>query len=49
MVDHVAERLDLAGALGATPVRFADGDPVEQIRSSGGGAGCRSARSRWTA
>lgn len=32
VVDHVAERLDMAGALGATPVSFGDGDPVEQIR-----------------
>jgi glutathione-independent formaldehyde dehydrogenase len=30
VVDHVAERLDMAGALGATPVSFGDGDPVEQ-------------------
>src|ERR1017187_4772377 len=30
VVDHVAERLDMAGALGATPVAFGDGDPVEQ-------------------
>ena len=32
VVDHVAERLDMAGSLGATPVSFGDGDPVEQIR-----------------
>jgi len=32
VVDHVPERLQLAGALGAMPVSFADGDPVEQIR-----------------
>jgi glutathione-independent formaldehyde dehydrogenase len=32
VVDHVPERLELAGALGAVPVSFADGDPVEQIR-----------------
>ena len=32
VVDFVAERLDMAGALGAVPVSFADGDPVEQIR-----------------
>ncbi|MFY9932910.1 MAG: glutathione-independent formaldehyde dehydrogenase [Streptosporangiaceae bacterium] len=32
VVDHVPERLELAGALGAVPISFADGDPVEQIR-----------------
>jgi len=32
VVDRVPERLDQAGELGATPVNFADGDPVEQIR-----------------
>ena len=32
VVDHIAERLDAAGELGATPVNFADGDPVDQIR-----------------
>ena len=32
VVDHVPERLDKAGELGATPVNFTDGDPVEQIR-----------------
>jgi glutathione-independent formaldehyde dehydrogenase len=32
VVDHVPDRLDKAGELGATPVNFADGDPVEQIR-----------------
>jgi glutathione-independent formaldehyde dehydrogenase len=32
VVDHVADRLEKAGALGATPVDFSDGDPVEQIR-----------------
>jgi glutathione-independent formaldehyde dehydrogenase len=32
VVDRVPERLDRAGELGATPVNFEDGDPVEQIR-----------------
>ncbi|MBV8765807.1 MAG: glutathione-independent formaldehyde dehydrogenase [Hyphomicrobiales bacterium] len=32
VVDHVPERLDKAGEIGATPVNFAHGDPVEQIR-----------------
>jgi glutathione-independent formaldehyde dehydrogenase len=32
VVDHVPERLEKAGELGATPVDFSDGDPVEQIR-----------------
>jgi glutathione-independent formaldehyde dehydrogenase len=32
VVDHVPERLDKAGELGATPIDFAAGDPVEQIR-----------------
>ena len=32
VVDDVPERLDTAGELGATPVNFEDGDPVEQIR-----------------
>lgn len=32
VVDRVRERLELAGELGATPVDFSVGDPVEQIR-----------------
>jgi len=32
VVDRVPERLELAGELGAVPVDFAAGDPVEQIR-----------------
>jgi glutathione-independent formaldehyde dehydrogenase len=32
VVDRVPERLDAAGELGATPINFEDGDPVEQIR-----------------
>jgi glutathione-independent formaldehyde dehydrogenase len=32
VVDQVPERLDKAGELGATPVDFRAGDPVEQIR-----------------
>jgi glutathione-independent formaldehyde dehydrogenase len=31
VVDNVAERLDKAKELGAIPVNFSDGDPVEQI------------------
>jgi glutathione-independent formaldehyde dehydrogenase len=31
VVDHVPERLDKAGEIGATPVDFRRGDPVEQI------------------
>jgi len=32
VVDRVKERLDKAREIGAIPVNFADGDPVEQIR-----------------
>lgn len=32
VVDHIVERLQKAGELGATPVNFADADPVDQIR-----------------
>jgi glutathione-independent formaldehyde dehydrogenase len=32
VVDHVAARLDKAGEIGATPVDFTAGDPVEQIQ-----------------
>jgi glutathione-independent formaldehyde dehydrogenase len=32
VVDHVAARLDKAGELGATPVDFTLGDPVDQIQ-----------------
>ena len=32
VVDHIAARLDKAGELGATPVDFSLGDPVEQIK-----------------
>ena len=32
VVDYIPERLDKAGELGAIPVNFTDGDPVEQIR-----------------
>lgn len=31
VVDHIPERLDKAGEIGATPVDFGLGDPVEQI------------------
>ena len=32
VVDHVPERLDKAGEIGATPIDFTRGDPVEQIK-----------------
>jgi glutathione-independent formaldehyde dehydrogenase len=32
VVDAIRERLDLAGALGAIPINFLAGDPVEQIK-----------------
>jgi glutathione-independent formaldehyde dehydrogenase len=32
VVDRVPERLEKAGELGAVPVNFADGDPVDQIK-----------------
>jgi glutathione-independent formaldehyde dehydrogenase len=32
VVDNIPDRLDQAGELGATPVNFEDGDPVDQIR-----------------
>ncbi len=32
VVDQVSERLDKAGEMGAVPIDFADGDPVEQIK-----------------
>ena len=31
-MDHIAARLDKAGEIGATPVDFRAGDPVEQIQ-----------------
>ena len=31
VVDYIPERLDMAGKLGAVPVDFREGDPVEQI------------------
>ena len=38
-IDHVQERLDKAGEIGATPINFDDGDPVQQIRDMRGGDG----------
>ncbi len=32
VVDHVADRLDKAGEIGAVPINFTAGDPVEQIK-----------------
>jgi glutathione-independent formaldehyde dehydrogenase len=42
VVDKERDRLDLAGKIGATPVDFSQGDPVEQIMdaTSGRGADC---------
>ncbi|UQU67882.1 glutathione-independent formaldehyde dehydrogenase [Couchioplanes caeruleus] len=39
VVDKERDRLDLAGKIGATPVDFSAGDPVEQILSATGGRG----------
>ena len=38
-IDHVQERLDKASEIGATPINFDDGDPVQQIRDMRGGDG----------
>ncbi|MDN6135705.1 MAG: glutathione-independent formaldehyde dehydrogenase [Brevibacterium sp.] len=39
VVDHVPSRLNLAHDLGAEPINFDDGDPVEQITDALGGYG----------
>jgi glutathione-independent formaldehyde dehydrogenase len=39
VVDKERDRLDLAGKIGATPVDFSRGDPVEQIMDATGGRG----------
>ncbi len=39
VVDKERDRLDLAGKIGATPVDFSRGDPVEQILDATGGRG----------
>jgi glutathione-independent formaldehyde dehydrogenase len=39
VVDKEKDRLDLAGKIGATPVDFSHGDPVEQILDATGGRG----------
>jgi len=39
VVDKERDRLDLAGKIGATPVDFSAGDPVEQILDATGGRG----------
>jgi glutathione-independent formaldehyde dehydrogenase len=39
VVDQERDRLDLAGKIGATPVDFSRGDPVEQIMQATGGRG----------
>ena len=36
-IDHVRERLDMAAGIGAVPIDFDSGDPVEQIRDLQGG------------
>ncbi|MDE0631198.1 MAG: glutathione-independent formaldehyde dehydrogenase, partial [Caldilineaceae bacterium] len=38
-IDHVQERLDMAGEIGGIPINFDDADPVEQIRDMRGGDG----------
>src|ERR1700753_1486684 len=42
VVDKEADRLDLAGKIGATPIDFSKGDPVEQLMDAtdGHGAAC---------
>ncbi|WP_431728405.1 glutathione-independent formaldehyde dehydrogenase [Verrucosispora sp. TAA-831] len=39
VVDRVPDRLRLAESIGATPIDFSAGDPVEQIRDRTGGTG----------
>jgi len=39
VVDKEKDRLDLAGKIGATPVDFSKGDPVEQVLDATGGRG----------
>ena len=39
VVDKAADRLALAASIGATPINFAEGDPVEQINEATGGEG----------
>ena len=39
VVDRVADRLRLAEQIGATPIDFGQGDPVEQILDANGGLG----------
>jgi len=38
-VDHVVERLDKAKEIGATPINYDEGDPVQQIKDLRGGNG----------
>jgi glutathione-independent formaldehyde dehydrogenase len=38
-VDHVQERLDKASEIGAIPINFDDGDPVQQIKDARKGEG----------
>ena len=38
-IDHVKERLDKAAEIGAIPIDFDQGDPVEQIKERRGGSG----------
>jgi glutathione-independent formaldehyde dehydrogenase len=47
VVDAVPERLDKTGELGATPVDYQAGDPVEQIRQLRRTRGSRSVRRPW--
>jgi glutathione-independent formaldehyde dehydrogenase len=39
VVDKVASRLELAEQIGAIPINFSEGDPVEQINDQTGGVG----------
>ena len=38
-VDHVKERLDKAAEIGAIPINYDEGDPVQQIKDRRGGTG----------
>ena len=46
VIDRVPERLQAAAKLGATPINFMDGDPVEQIKEIRGSNGALKGRLR---
>ena len=46
VVDRVPERLQKAEEIGAIPINFEDGDPVEQIKAQTDGEGSRQGRRR---